>query len=196
MKMRDIMRIIEGESVQPLTELFNSAETTQALRQDGADWTATWGDGKQSFQIYFEPDVNFPGAYSVSFAPVNVPSDFNHTRDMLARKDSTGRSKNATDIFGQVIGYIRQFLTHQRPSGLIFVALEAKRLALYKRMLRYLDTDIKQGGYLPIVPDSLSIGIIRKQSRLYVQYQSGRLAAKVGDLQSRKHDWMDRKLQR
>jgi hypothetical protein len=173
-----------------LTELFHSDATPNTLQQDGDMWTATWNDGDRFFGVFFRPAKEFPGAYDVSFSPTEQPPGFDFTTDKL------GRSKSAVGVFGQVVAYIRQFLDTFHPPGLVFGAFEKGRKALYLRMLGTLKADFRQGGYVLVQPDADTLGIMQQRSRLYVQYQAGRLRTKVGDLQTRKRDWMNAKLQK
>lgn len=168
-----------------ITELFHSNATPNTLQQDGDLWTATWNDGERFFDIFFRPAKELPGAYEVTFSPTEQPPGFDFTTDKLNRK------KSSVGVFGQVVAYMRQFLTTRHPAGLMFGAFESARKSLYLKMLGMLKSDFRQNGYVMVQPNEYTLGIMQQRSRLYLQYQAGRLKTKVGDLQNRKRDWMD-----
>jgi hypothetical protein len=184
------MRLYEITGRRNLTELFHANSVANALKQDGEDWTATFSDGERFFSIYFRPAKEFPGAYDVAFSPTEQPSGFDFTTDKL------GGKKNSAGVFGQVVAYIRQFLQQIHPTGLVFGAFEKVRKSLYLRMLRALQADFKQSGYVVVQPNDFTLGIMQQRSRLYLRYQADRLRTKVGDMHDAKRDWIDNKLAR
>lgn len=171
-----------------LNELFATTGQLPQLQQSDGGWTAQWEDAGLGYHIFFYPQTNAPeGVWDVAFAPLDKPSkEFDYTTDMMKRK------KTSAAVMGQVVSYIRSFMQGVKPLGLFFAGLESKRQKLYTRMIQALSQEYKSAGYVFLQPNTETFGLVRRNTRYYLQLMSAPARAKMASVAASKRDAYDR----